>query len=72
MCCRSLRSCLNSVMYVIVLGSRGRSFSQYRAGVAGSPPSPSTAMVVAQPVALETSPAWMGKSGLVRSLNEVS
>ena len=60
---RSDISRLNSVMYVIALASRGRGFSQYWAGVAGSPPSPSTAMVVAQPVALETSPpACMGKS----------
>ena len=42
--------------------SRRRSLSQYRASVAVSPPRPSTAMVVAQPVALEFSPPGNGKS----------
>ena len=53
---------LDSVMYVIVLASRWHGLSQYRAGLAGPPPSPSTAMVVAQLVALETSSAGTGKS----------
>lgn len=65
MCCWSSASldvsCLNSELYAIVLASRRRGFSQYRAGVALSLSSPSTAMVVAQPVALEFSPTGIGK-----------
>lgn len=61
-------------MYVIVLASRGRKGGlvvggrAYWAGVAGSPRNMalvvagSTAMVVAQPMMLETSSAAIGKS----------
>ena len=50
----------NSVLYTIVLASRGREGCQLR-GLGVAEASPSTVLVVAQPVSLETSSPDTGK-----------